>query len=109
MAKRSADYGVMENVAAIAMNIGASKKRDAAYAAAADSMGGFPGFYQAAVEMGVSLEQYATARKIAWGDHADWILTTENVSEALLNFLIRQARLPDESDRASIIKKNITS
>lgn len=109
MPKQSSDYGVMENVAAIAMNIGTSSKKDDAYTAAADGMGGFPGFYQAAVEMGISLEKYAEARKIVWGEHADWILTTENVAEALLNFMIRQGRLPDESDRISIIKKNITS
>jgi len=109
MANVPVNYGTMENVAAIAMNLCDSKKKDQAYAAAADSMGGFPGFYRAAVEMGISLEKYVEARRIVWGDHADWILTTEAVSEAILSFMIRNGRLPDESDRAAIIKKNITS
>jgi hypothetical protein len=109
MSNKSTNWGVMESVAAIAMNMGESKKKGAAYDAATDSMGGFPGFYQAAVEMGISLEDYAEAHKITWGEGADWIATTDNVAGALLNFMIQSKRLPLEDERLQIIKKNITS
>lgn len=100
---------LLETVAAIAMGMGESKRRQAAYDAASDSMGGFPGFYQAAIEMATSLERYAADRKIVWGEHADWILTTDNVAEGLISFMARKARLPDEKERERIIKGYITS
>lgn len=109
MSNESANLGVMESVAAIAMNMGESKKRQAAYDAATDSMGGFVGFYQAAVEMGVSLENYAEKNKITWGDQADWIETTDRLGDKLLDFMIRKERLPLDDERVELIKFNIAS
>jgi hypothetical protein len=109
MSNKSTNWGVMESVAAIAMNMGESKKKGAAYDAATDSMGGFPGFYQTAVEMGISLEGYAEAHKIIWGEGADWINTSDQVAERLLEFMIDNGRLPLADERTEIIKANIAA
>jgi hypothetical protein len=107
MSGKSTNWGTMENVAAIAMHVGGSKKKDAAYDAAGEYMGGFPGFYQAAVEIGVSLEEYSEKHKITWGEQADWILTTEELSDKLLDFMIENRRLPGGNERDKLIKASI--
>jgi hypothetical protein len=107
MAKTKAELGELETAAAIAWNMGSSNRWRLAYNAAADSMGGFPGFYQASVEMALSLEKYAKAKNIEWGQNADWLLTTEAVAEEILKFMIANDRIPDESERTKIVKKNI--
>lgn len=109
MSNESANWGVMESVAAIAMNMGESKKREAAYDAASESMSGFPGFYQAAIEMGVSLEDYAEEHKITWGEGADWVFTTDSLADALLEFMIQKGRLPLTDERVRLIKESIKS
>ena len=109
MASSIAHDGIMENIAAIALGIGASKNRITAYESAADSMGGFVGFYEAAVELGTDLERYSRKRKIDWGNQADWILTTENLVDGLLDFMIKRKRLPLEDERLQLIRGSITS
>ena len=107
MSRESTNWGVMENVAAIAFHMGDSSLWEDAYKAAANHMGGSVGFYQAAVEMGVSLEEYSKKHKISWGSGADWISTIEVLPGKLLGFMIETGRLPDERERVQLIKASI--
>lgn len=97
----------MESVAAIAMHIGMHKGRKQAYEAAGESMAGFVGFYQAAREMGISLEEYADKRGITWGEDADWILTIDSLGDYLVGFMIDEGRLPNAKERADLVKNSI--
>ena len=99
--------GAVENVAAIAFHMGQSPDWQAAYNAAADSMGGSVGFYQAAMEMAVSLDEYASAKGIEWGGDADWIQTTEALAEKLLGFMIKERSLPSAKERTGLIKASV--
>jgi hypothetical protein len=100
-------YAIMENIAAIAMQIGLSGKRQAAYDAAADGMGGFSGFYQGAIELGTALEKYVDVNKVVWGENADWILTVENLTGTLLFFMIESRRLPLADEQIELVRTSI--
>jgi hypothetical protein len=102
-------YAIMENIAAIAMQIGLSGKRQAAYDAAADGMGGFSGFYQAAIELGTMLEKYAEDKRILWDNNADWVKTVENLTGTLLFFMIEAKRLPLADEQVEMVKGSITT
>ena len=107
MAKRN--FIDMETAAALAWEMGVSPELwRPAYNAAASSMGGFPGFYYASVEMAMTLEEYAKAENIAWGEDADWILTVQAIAHDLLRFMTKNERLPRKDERVKIVKKNIS-
>lgn len=97
----------IESVSAIAMNIGMHKGREQAYEAAGESMGGFPGFYQAAIAMGISLEEYADKHGITWGETANWIMTTEVLANQLMHFMVNERRLPNPNERLELVKASI--
>lgn len=105
--KYTSTDGEMESVAAIAFHMGQSPLWQSAYKAAADNMGGSVGFYQAATEMARSLEDYAGAKGIDWGGAADWIQTTEDLADKLIDFMIREGRLPSSAERRGLIKGSI--
>jgi hypothetical protein len=107
MAKNTITYDVAESIAAIAMNIGLYRKRESAYRAAGPNMGGFPGFYQGAIEMGIALDEYAAKNKIIWGENADWIQATKELGNNLLDFMIESHRLPHEDERLKLVKASI--
>jgi hypothetical protein len=78
------DFAEAENVAAIAMHFGTSATRESAYENYVTGAGGFPEFYQVAIQAGIALERVGQNLKITWGENADWIETVEVFAEAIL-------------------------
>ena len=99
--------GEIDSAVAIAMHLGMHRGRQQAYEAAGESMGGFPGFYQAAIAMGISLEEYADKHGITWGEDANWIMTTEVLANQLMRFMVNERRLPDPKERLELVKASI--
>lgn len=96
-------FELMESAAAIAMHFGESKMRKVAYDSACNAMGGFVGFYEAAVKAAVALE----AAGIQWDMEADWIETTEKLSEAILNHMIDEGHIPQGKTLKRMVKDSI--
>lgn len=108
MAKKGKlNYAVAENVAAIAMEMASHRETfERAYEAAGKNMGGFPGFYQIAIDAAIALEEAAEARKVVWGEDADWIRTTENLANMIMGFMaVRGA--PNPQDLVDLAKDSI--
>ena len=100
---------VMENVAAIAMHMGCcEEKMERLNRVAGDAIEGCTGLYRAAVDMAVALETYGRENRIFWGKDADWILTTEALAEALLDFIAKEKRLPLPEEREELVRSSIT-
>lgn len=98
---------VTENAVAIAMHLGMSELRDAAYQAAADQMGGFVGFYPVAAEAGEVIEELSKKEDISWGDQADWILTIESYADAILKLMANKRRVPSKVELGTLAKQSI--
>jgi hypothetical protein len=71
-------------------------------------MGGFPGFYEASIDLAQALEEYEQKHDISWGNDADWILTTEAIGDHLVKFMVKHGRLPLDSEVANMIKDSIS-
>ena len=100
------DFAVAENIAAIAMEMAASKKRERAYKSALGDVG-FPEFYQVAIRAAIALEKVATKKGIEWGDQADWIATTEAVADAILQWMIDAGTSPAGERLDSMVEASI--
>jgi hypothetical protein len=101
---KNLNFAEAENVAAIAMEWGRDKARfEKVYKAVGEAYGGFPMFYQAAIEAALALERYAVKRKISWGNDADWILTIENYAPAVLEYTIKNHAWPSTVEQFNAI------
>lgn len=81
---KNLNFAEAENVAAIAMHFGEDPARESAYKNYISDAGGFPEFYQVAIQAGMALERVGKRLKIEWGNDADWIETVEVYSRSIL-------------------------
>jgi hypothetical protein len=88
---KNLNFSEAENVAAIALEFGASKLFDKAYRSKhIEAAGGFPEFYQVAIHAAVALEKVANRKKIVWGETADWVITIQAYSNAILEAIAEE-------------------
>jgi hypothetical protein len=86
-------YQHHENIAAIALDMGAHKLYHQVYKTAAEGHG-FPIFFQVAIEAAGALERVEKKLKIKWGENADWILTVEAFVTAIFEKAIDLGYFP---------------
>jgi hypothetical protein len=96
-----------ENAAAIAMHFGMSPLREEAYHKAGESMGGFPGFYRAAIEAGEVLDLVAKQEELSWGDDADWIQTVEAYADRILQAMAKNKHVPSKDELLVLAKESL--
>lgn len=105
------EYGMaLETAAAIGMVMGESEKNTVAYgrAGTASSMGGFVGFYVLAASAADLLMKMTKYEGLEAGVDFDWIDTTHNIANALLEFLIENRGAPDRDEQIKIISDSLT-
>jgi len=100
------EYGFCENVAAIAMEFGASPKYNTAYKKAAHS-GGFPVFYRIAINAAMALDRAEKKLKIHWGDNADWVITIETLAKVILSSAIAEEDFPSQDELNAMAEESI--
>ena len=98
-------YEIVENVAALGVEIGRDSKRyDAAYKYAGEKIGGFPGFFSVIISAGEELDRL----DVDWGGDADWPITVEKLGTALLDFMIKERRAPHATEMKRLADESLT-
>jgi len=99
-----ADYQFAEDIAALGINFGFSKY----YERVRDAVGGNSAdFYSAAIHAAMAMELVVKRERITWGENAEWPLSIDNFSDAIMGYALRKGNFPSHDEFEQLAKDSI--